>query len=120
LSPRHCAAQASSWANGEAALFVWADSRATSKRQSRGIPWTSRGILDFSMQNHDFTQRFLANERQFELDAEAERARLALLIRQRRRLATASRFAWLTSVARRGATGDFGASSPVTRGSRGD
>jgi hypothetical protein len=52
--------------------------------------------------SHDFTQRFLANERQLELDAEADRARLALLARgqqsPRRRLP----LAWLLSIAHGG------------------
>ena len=56
------------------------------------------------MQSHDFVQRFLANERQLELDAEAERARLALLIGERRPPCHRLPFAWLVSVARRGAS----------------
>jgi hypothetical protein len=55
------------------------------------------------MQYHDFTQRFLANERQLELDAEAERARLALLIGRRGRPRNRLPLAKLKSVARRGA-----------------
>jgi hypothetical protein len=36
------------------------------------------------MQTHEFTQQFLANERRLDLDAEADRARLAAVARDGR------------------------------------
>jgi hypothetical protein len=56
----------------------------------------------FMMSSHDFTQRFLANERLLELDAEADRARLASLAGEPRSARRRLPLAWLASVGRRG------------------
>jgi hypothetical protein len=71
-------------------------------RSKPGIPPDAECDSRLAIQSHEFIQRFLANERQLDLEAEAERAHLAALVREVRRPSRRLLLAQLAAVFRRG------------------
>jgi hypothetical protein len=71
-------------------------------RSKPGIPPDAECDSRLAIQSHEFIQRFLANERQLDLEAEAERAQLAALFREVRRPSRRLLLARVAAVFRRG------------------